>query len=229
MYPNRRGTVLGKFGLLECDAANWYKLCPMQDQPMPELPLRFQTKRLLIRSYQPGDDKWWFAMLERNREHLARSMPEPLLDIASGDLAALHLRRLSEVERGHRGYVFAIFRLEDGQFCGEVSAMLINDQLRMFEMGYYADQAMQGQGYTSEALRVACEFCFEVLNAHKLILGCDPANIASCRVAEKAGFIREGLRRRHVIFEDGSIADSALYGLLREDREADGKGDGAQP
>jgi RimJ/RimL family protein N-acetyltransferase len=201
----------------------------MHDQPMPELPLRFTTKRLLIRSYQPGDDKWWFAMLERNREHLARSMPEPLLEIDNEELATLHLRSLSETERGHRGYVFAVFRLEDGQFCGEVSAMLINETLRMFEMGYYADEAMQGQGYTSEALRLACHFCFEVLTAHKLILGCDPANIGSCRVAEKAGFIREGLRRQHVIFEDGSIADSALYGLLREDWEANGTGDGGQP
>ena len=192
----------------------------MQEVKLPELPLRFETKRLLIRSYLPDDAVWWFHMIERNRTHLARSMPEPMLDISSCALAEHHLRQLSDSERGSRGYVLAIFRLEDGSFCGEVSAMLVNDALQMYEVGYYAEQSMQGQGYITEGLVTACEFCFTVLDAHKLILGCDPDNVASCRVAEKAGFIREGLRRRHVIFEDGSIADSALYGMLREDWEA---------
>ena len=192
----------------------------MHNQPAPDAPLRLATKRLLLRSYQPGDEQWWFPMMERNREHLRRSMPEPLLELSSEELAKQHLRQLSESERGHRGYVLAIFRLEDMAFCGEVSTMLINEALRMYEIGYYAEQSMQGRGYVSEALQAACCFCFEQLQAHKLILGCDPANIASCRVAEKAGFLREGLRRQHVIFEDGSIADSAHYGLLRRDWEA---------
>jgi RimJ/RimL family protein N-acetyltransferase len=43
-----------------------------------------------------------------------------------------------------------------------------------------------------------------------------PANVASQRVLEKAGFVREGVIRRSC-FSRGAWRDPALYSLLREE------------
>jgi RimJ/RimL family protein N-acetyltransferase len=42
-------------------------------------------------------------------------------------------------------------------------------------------------------------------------------NLAEQRALEKAGFIREGIRRGS-LFRDGKWRDMAIYGRLRDDR-----------
>jgi RimJ/RimL family protein N-acetyltransferase len=45
----------------------------------------------------------------------------------------------------------------------------------------------------------------------------DPENIASQRVAEKAGFRREGILRSALEYRDGSRSDSVVFSLLPEE------------
>jgi RimJ/RimL family protein N-acetyltransferase len=45
----------------------------------------------------------------------------------------------------------------------------------------------------------------------------DPENVASRRVAERAGFTREGVRRAYDGRRDGTGADAVVYSLLPQD------------
>jgi RimJ/RimL family protein N-acetyltransferase len=45
----------------------------------------------------------------------------------------------------------------------------------------------------------------------------DPDNTASLRVAEKAGFVREGVLRSHLLHPDGRRRDSVMYSRLPGD------------
>ena len=45
----------------------------------------------------------------------------------------------------------------------------------------------------------------------------DPDNIASQRVAEKAGFTREGVLRSMLVNRDGSRRDGVMFSLLPEE------------
>jgi RimJ/RimL family protein N-acetyltransferase len=56
-------------------------------------------------------------------------------------------------------------------------------------------------------------WAFAELGLARLELTCGPDNEASQRVAERAGFSREGILRSHVPFK-GSRRDSVLYSLL---------------
>ena len=42
----------------------------------------------------------------------------------------------------------------------------------------------------------------------------DPDNVASQRVAEKAGYRREGVLRAYLLHPDGRIRDSVMFSLL---------------
>lgn len=48
----------------------------------------------------------------------------------------------------------------------------------------------------------------------RLELMTDPDNRASQRVAEKAGFQREGVLRSHLLHRDGRRRDSVMFSLL---------------
>jgi RimJ/RimL family protein N-acetyltransferase len=82
------------------------------------------------------------------------------------------------------------------------------------ETGYWIRHDARGRGYTTQAVRLAAAQAFDA-GAQRVQLRADPENAASCRVAVKAGFTREGvLRRAHWNPRLGRRQDYAMYSLL---------------
>ncbi|WP_320827577.1 GNAT family N-acetyltransferase [Reinekea sp.] len=79
-------------------------------------------------------------------------------------------------------------------------------------LGYNIAQAEQGKGYMTEALTVALELAFGPLNLHRLMANYRPANIASGRVLEKLGFVREGFASDYLMV-NGRWEDHILTAL----------------
>jgi ribosomal-protein-alanine N-acetyltransferase len=77
------------------------------------------------------------------------------------------------------------------------------------ELGYWIGQPYWGQGYTSEAARVATTWAFETLGLHKLTIGCIEGNAASQRIIEKLGY------RFLAKFEDDVWRDGRWWNHLR--------------
>ncbi len=74
----------------------------------------------------------------------------------------------------------------------------------------------------TEALRTLLRFGFEGLGAHRICAECDPRNVASARVMEKAGMRREAYFRQIRTYggADGDWHDSLLYAILNDDWKA---------
>ena len=53
-----------------------------------EIPTRFETERLILRCYQPGDGPMYFAVGRENREHLARYEAENVILSAKSEQEA---------------------------------------------------------------------------------------------------------------------------------------------
>ena len=83
-------------------------------------------------------------------------------------------------------------------------------------IGYWLAPDARGRGFATRAVRLLSRWAFDELGIARLELTCGPDNVASQRVAERCGFVREGLLRSHLPFKGGR-RDSVLYSLLPSD------------
>jgi RimJ/RimL family protein N-acetyltransferase len=105
---------------------------------------------------------------------------------------------------------FAITR--DGSVVGAIG--MTTGQSKNASIGYWCASEARGQGLTTRALRLVCEWGLDELGLERLELITDPDNAASQRVAEKVGFRREGVLRSHLLHPDGRRRDSVMFSLL---------------
>jgi RimJ/RimL family protein N-acetyltransferase len=80
-------------------------------------------------------------------------------------------------------------------------------------VGYWLASEARGRGVATRTVRLLARWAFEELAMARLELTCAPDNIASQRVAERCGFVREGVLRSHIRFKDGR-RDTMVFGLL---------------
>jgi RimJ/RimL family protein N-acetyltransferase len=84
-------------------------------------------------------------------------------------------------------------------------------------IGYWLLEAGRGGGRAARAVRLAAAWAVSAMRLGRLELHTDPENVASQRVAERAGFTREGVLRAYDLRRDGTRADAVVYSLLPED------------
>ena len=109
---------------------------------------------------------------------------------------------------------FAILDAETGRLAGSISMRA--KRFSTGHIGYWVARETRGRGIASEALRVLCRWAVEALEVQRLELLTDVDNPRSQRVAEKAGFTREGVLRCHAKFREGR-RDSVIFSLLPGD------------
>ncbi len=83
--------------------------------------------------------------------------------------------------------------------------------------GYWLAPGARGRGAATRALRLISEWTLATTEAIRLDLWTDLDNDASGRVAERAGFAREGVRRAWDLDRDGRPQDVIFYVLVRGD------------
>lgn len=87
-------------------------------------------------------------------------------------------------------------------------------------LGYALGEHYWGHGYATEAAIEAIRFAFLVQQLQLVSLYHYAHNSRSQRVAEKCGFVREGVLRRGSRRFDGQVFDEVCYSLTRADFDA---------
>jgi RimJ/RimL family protein N-acetyltransferase len=85
------------------------------------------------------------------------------------------------------------------------------------EVSYYLAAAARGRGYATRTVLLLARWAFDRLGIQRLELRAHPDNEASIRVAERAGFTREGIERASRAWPNGTRFDSVLFSLLPAD------------
>jgi len=67
-----------------------------------------------------------------------------------------------------------------------------------------------------EAVTAVTRYALTEAGLHRVVIRVAPGNTASIRVAEKAGFIREGVARNAGAVHDGRV-DLVVFSLIRPD------------
>lgn len=70
-------------------------------------------------------------------------------------------------------------------------------------VAYWMVPAWRGRGFCSQAVIALCQWAFNTAGFHRIGLEHSVANAASCRVATKARFTEEGIRREAALHADG--------------------------
>ncbi len=111
-----------------------------------------------------------------------------------------------------------IFDLEE-RLLGHISyfrPVFYSDAL---EIGYQLyDASYRRKGLMTDVLRLFCSFLFSSRSVYRLQVGIHIGNVASRRVAEKAGFRPEGILRGF-IYHRGAHHDVEVLSLLRGEME----------
>jgi RimJ/RimL family protein N-acetyltransferase len=120
------------------------------------------------------------------------------------------------LSQGGEWYSFGIFEQDGGRVLGGVGINSINRVHQMANLGYWVRTSAAGRGIATGTTRLAARFAFEQLGLQRVEIVTAAANIASQRVAEKAGARREGILRNRLLIRGESL-DAVLFSLVPED------------
>jgi [ribosomal protein S5]-alanine N-acetyltransferase len=129
------------------------------------------------------------------------------------------LQWLSESEaRRREGLALAtiVVDADGGAVLGAIDVRREGGDAGRWSIGYATYPHARGRGVATRALRMLARFGFEHVGARRIEVCVEVANRASQRVAEHAGFRREGLLRSYQVI-GGQRRDMLMYSLVPGD------------
>ena len=116
------------------------------------------------------------------------------------------------------GAFFAVVDCAECSLVGSIALHVLDPELANVEVGYWTAAPARGRGLTTRALRLLSRWALDEAGAQRVQLRADVLNVASLRVAEKAGFTREGtLRASGFNDRQSRRVDYAVFSLLPGD------------
>jgi RimJ/RimL family protein N-acetyltransferase len=173
-------------------------------------------------------------VIEGDGVRVRRAEPDDLdflLELLTHDevepfLAAIRTRDrdglLAEIERSRaEPHEFGRFVIEvDGQPAGVMGFEIANRRSRIANLGSLAVHPdFRGRRLADQAARLFQRHLIFDLGYHRLQLEIYGFNERAQRHAERAGFAKEGVRRK-AYWRNDEWVDGVIYGLVREDLEA---------
>lgn len=155
----------------------------MEDlQPIRATARSFETARLLLRPYEPGD-------LDAMAEMFGDA------DVTAHTLLGQRDRaQTAAVLDGYRGFLaergygmLAILDRETGRYFGEVGLFVA--PMGPLALRYALARPAWGKGITTEASAAVLDDSFDDLGLHRVLAGVTAENSASLRVMDKLGFV----------------------------------------
>lgn len=182
------------------------------------LVLPIETPRLCLRLPDTSDVP---SLLRSFQDHrTARAVGAPLHSAAEMQSPRLMVRRTRREFRRETDLSLSVV-LKDSQVCiGRVGLRGLDWNWRTVDsLLYWIDPRFWRCGYATEASWFLCATAFRRLGLRRISSSALDRNVASHRVLEKLGFMREG-RQRAAVRLNGRSMDMILYGLLRGELRA---------
>lgn len=183
----------------------------------PGYPTEFASERLVMRRLGARDRAWYLDVIRRNRDHIKDYMPDEILSLDDEESVGAFLGGLEQAWSEGSAFCLAAHEKQGNAFVAQVYIQPLNRPAGIVEIGYFSDVDHEGQGYVAEAVRRTVRFLFEDVGVHKVSLVCDEDNGRSRRLAERCGFILEGILKEHELNKDGRRPNRCYYRLLRNE------------
>ena len=116
----------------------------------------------------------------------------------------------------HLSYELAVLLKESGEKIGRTH-ILIDPETDTGMIGWLLLKEHRGKHYASEMTEALLAFCFDELGLHRVNAVCNPENVASWKVLEKAGMRREALLKQKCRYVKNGVTtwrDELEYAIL---------------
>jgi RimJ/RimL family protein N-acetyltransferase len=159
---------------------------------MTLMPIRIETQRLVVRSFEVGDGDAWVAMF--GDPEVTRFLPGAASPTRDTFRTQLPVRHAMEAELGYA--MWAVEEKATGVFvgqCGLRPAVTMDPSAGSeIDLGYHLTRASWNKGYATEAVVAVLGYGLGSLELDRVMAVALPENVGSWRVMEKAGMRYEG-------------------------------------
>jgi RimJ/RimL family protein N-acetyltransferase len=186
---------------------------------MPAIPgpaYCIETKRLLIRCWNPGDAMLLKAAIDESREHLLPWMPWAENEPTS-------LEEKIELLRKWRGnfdlridYIYGIFDRDEKRVLGG-TGLHTRAGKNAREIGYWIHKDFINQGLATETASALTRVAFEVDAMERVEIHCAVENVRSAAVPRKLGYTMEATLRQRAMMSAGQVADRMIWTMLKDE------------
>jgi RimJ/RimL family protein N-acetyltransferase len=182
---------------------------------------------VFIRKYREGDAELLYEAVRESIAEVSQWLPwchQGYSIEESRDFVATRNVR----SQGDEWVSFAVIDQSSGRFLGGVGINFINRIHQFANLGYWVRTSAAGHGVATRAAKLAARFGFAELGLHRIEIVAAVDNLASQRVAERAGAVREGIMRRRLSI-NGVPHDAVLFSLVPRDLSEPPAIAGSQP
>jgi RimJ/RimL family protein N-acetyltransferase len=181
--------------------------------PVPEPPLRNDV--VALRPWSERDIPFIVAACSDPLfERFTAAIPSPYDEADAREWLA----SLEPARRAGRSLELAIVDASSGAPLGAVALSNVDLGHRRSGMGWWLAPAARGRGAATEAVRLLAGWALDALAIERLEAMIHPGNAASQRVAERCGFVREGLLRAYMRkAKRAERRDMVVFGLLPDE------------
>lgn len=183
---------------------------------LPEVSL--QTPRLTLRPYRAADAPDVALACRDELTQRWLPLPNPYTD---ADALAWCTEISPRFRTSGDGIEWAAVRRSDDRLIGSFGLKRTDWRGRSSEIGYWVAPWARGDGLAVEAVQAIARWLLLEQGFERMVLRAAPGNIASARVAEKAGFTREGVARNAGFTNSGRV-DLVVFSLVPSDLDEPG-------
>lgn len=169
--------------------------------------------RLHLRPFRPSDAPAVYLACQDPDIQRWTTVPSPY---SKEDARAFVEEFCSNEWATGRGAVFAIVDSATGDLLGSIGLSGLDRSDGLAEIGFWTVPTARGRGVMVEAVQVVCRWAFAEMGRERIEWQAGVGNIASRRVAERAGFTMEGVLRSRLLLA-GRRADAWVGSRLRSD------------
>lgn len=180
------------------------------------LPLNFshfpilESERLRFRKLADSDALE--VLILRGNLETMKFIPRPL--VTTIEEALDHIKLINDNIDKNQDINWAVTEKGNDKCIGIMGFYRTQPEHFRTELGYMISPEHKGKGYVTEAVKTLLDFAFNTLNFHSIEAVIDSRHIASERILQKNGFVKEAHFKENFYYNN-EFTDTIIYGLLK--------------
>jgi len=181
------------------------------------LPVTLETDRLILRRYTDTDASGILDLVAENRDRLLQNFAGMSKDLVKPEDAASFVLEKTEQWDAGKAFCYGIWLKNSKQQLGQLQVKNVAWNVPSAELSYFIGRSKLRQGFASEAISSILRVTFKQLNFNRIFVRILPSNQESILLANKLGFVEEGLHRSEFRCGRGELHDVLYFSLTSAD------------